>query len=359
MKRKTISLVVLFVLLVSSQSVSATEDYPPIPSGSEACTSFGLNHDGALVFGTNFDNTMYEGLIFINKQNTAKTGWETSPEGNVASWVSKYGSVTFNLAGYQMAWAGMNEAGLVLSTMALDETQIPAPDERPPLVSPFWMQYQLDNFSTIDEVIASDSTVRMADTVDHYLVCDKTAACAVIEFLDGEMLVHTGDDLPVNALTNNTYDDSLATWEAGDSAPSDNSLRRFYSAAKRVMDYDGKEPPVDYAFETLKTVSQMGGTQWSIVFDTQNQRAYFRTLRNTDIRYIDLSTFDLSCSTPTLMINIHEDLSGDISSNFVEYDHDVSLAHTSHFLEQWSQGAVSEAEAMALMMLFESYSCNE
>jgi hypothetical protein len=144
-----------------------------------------------------------------------KTAWDPSTSGEYARWVSQYGSVTFVHAGYQMAWAGMNEVGLMISTMALGETQNPPPDERPPLASSFWAQYQLDNSSTVEEVIASDAQVRIADTVDHYLVCDGKGDCATIEFLEGEMTVHTGETLPVKVLTNSLYQQDVTSWEEG------------------------------------------------------------------------------------------------------------------------------------------------
>ena len=98
-----------------------------------------------------------------------EAGWEANPAGEYARWTARYGSVSFNLAGYQITWAGMNEVGLVMSTMSLEQTSAPAADERPPLANGFWMQYQLDNSATVDEVIASVANIRMGDTVDHYL----------------------------------------------------------------------------------------------------------------------------------------------------------------------------------------------
>ena len=98
-----------------------------------ACTSFVLDNDGFAIFGANLDYRIHEGLVFINKRNVAKTILDASTTGEYAEWTSKYGSVSFNIGGYQLAYAGMNEAGLVISTMFLDITENPAPDERPPL----------------------------------------------------------------------------------------------------------------------------------------------------------------------------------------------------------------------------------
>lgn len=42
------------------------------------------------------------------------------------------------------------------------------------MVSPLWIQYQLDTCATLQHVIANDSRVRIGDTTDHFLVCDRT-----------------------------------------------------------------------------------------------------------------------------------------------------------------------------------------
>jgi penicillin V acylase-like amidase (Ntn superfamily) len=200
---------------INSPSPAPTNLPPDDYANSLACSSFCLDNGDHCVFGANQDNQIDIGLLFVNKRNILKTAWDPSTTGEYARWISKYGSVTIVHAGYQMAWAGMNEAGLMISTMALGATQNPPPDERPPLESSFWAQYQLDNHSMIEEVIASDSLVRIHDTVDHYLICDRTGDCATIEFLEGEMVAHTGEALPVKALTNSVYEEALGYWEEG------------------------------------------------------------------------------------------------------------------------------------------------
>lgn len=69
-------------------------------------------------FGTNYDNLFAPGQLFVNKRGVRKSGWEAGTSGKAASWVSRYGSVTISCAGYQLAWGGMNEAGLVFSTFS-------------------------------------------------------------------------------------------------------------------------------------------------------------------------------------------------------------------------------------------------
>ncbi|MDH4209367.1 MAG: hypothetical protein OEV76_10875, partial [Anaerolineae bacterium] len=236
----------------------------------------------------------------------------------------------------------MNEAGLMISTHALDETENPAADERPPLVSALWVQYVLDNFSTVEEVLASDAHVRISDTVDHYLVCERTGDCAAVELLGGQMVHHTGTTLPVKVLTNNTYEDSVAAWRAGSAGARGevNSLYRFGIVADRVVAFEpnSADAAAGYAFETLALASMEATgasipTAWSIVFDAENMRVFFRTYKNQEIRTIDFSELDFSCDSPAQVLDVHAQLSGDISDGIPEYSHEVNLDHTFESLE--------------------------
>ena len=73
------------------------------------------------------------------------------PQEKPASWVSRYGSVTFNQYGREFPNGGMNEAGLVVELMWLDDTTYPATDGRPALDCLEWIQYQLDTAATLSD----------------------------------------------------------------------------------------------------------------------------------------------------------------------------------------------------------------
>jgi penicillin V acylase-like amidase (Ntn superfamily) len=331
------------------------------PPGEGACTSFLLDNGGQALFGSNYDNEIWEGLLFVNKRGVTKTGWEAGTTGKYARWTAEYGSVTFSLAGIQLAWAGMNEAGLAISTMWLGETHNPAPDERPPLVSALWVQYQLDTCATVAEVMANDARVRIADTVDHYLVCDRSGACAAVEFLEGKTVFHTGDAMPVKVLTNSAYREAADAWQSG--RLSGNALERFGIAAGRVTGFQAADAPaaVAYAFETLERASGQatGGspTQWSIVFDTENLDVHFRTRRNPQIRTVDFAELDFSCNTPVEMLDVHAPLSGDVSHDLGRYTFDANLKHTLNFLEKWGGIELSALEVEVLERGLESFGC--
>ena len=341
---------------------------PPVPMTAEAsipggaCTAFCLNNGDQCVFGANQDNSLEMGMVFVNKRHVLKTTWDPSTSGEYARWTSRYGSVTINFVGYQMAWAGMNEAGLMISTMSMAETRGPTPDDRPPFNGPFWMQYQLDNHSTVEQVIASDAEIRLAESAaDHYLVCDRTGACATIEFFEGKLVYHTGESLPVKALTNNTYHDSVSAWEESlleDSQPDDNSLWRFTMVANRLEAFEpsSSDEAVAYAFDTLAAVSRQD-TVWSFVYDPVSLRVHFRSNHNPHIRYLDLSSLDFSCRTPVRLLDVHADVSGNVSDVLVAYTHEVSLNHSISFFTQYEGARLSPFLVDALLRGMESFPC--
>ena len=165
---------------------------------------------------------------------------------NLVTWTSKYGSITFNQVGCDLPFGGINEAGLVVEMMAVDRAEYPLPDERPVITGLQWIQYQLDNFSRIEQVIASDSQLRMkgpppGSLLGHWLVCDKTGNCASIEFINGKLVYHTKETLPVKVLTNSTYTDSMEFLHDDQKGNLGNfSLFRFVKAVEMLKTYKPK-----------------------------------------------------------------------------------------------------------------------
>ena len=88
-----------------------------------ACTTFFINKNGQLVFGRNYDWITDAGMVCTNLRGLSKTSLKTET-GGTTSWVSQYGSITFNQYGKEFPTGGMNEKGLVVELMWLDETNI-------------------------------------------------------------------------------------------------------------------------------------------------------------------------------------------------------------------------------------------
>lgn len=322
MKRK--SLTVAVTTLAAAAAISLL--LPAAPSG--ACSTFCLDSGAGPVFGKNYDWDVPDGLVIVNKRGVEKRGLT---EDNPARWTSVYGSVTFNQYGREMPCGGMNEAGLVIELMWLDETEYPLPDARPSLQNLQWIQYHLDLSVTVADVIAGEGDIRIVRDEQarvHFLVADSSGACAAVEFVGGEMMVHTGDTMPAAVLTNDTYERSasfLATHEGfGGTAPvplSRYSLDRFVRAAAAVSEYepDAGSDTAEYAFGILGSVAQGEATQWSIVYDLRARRIGFRTWANPAVRTVDFGLLDFDCVSPVLVLDIDAGVSGDVTGEFEPY----------------------------------------
>jgi hypothetical protein len=194
----------------------------------------------------------------------------------------------------------LQHGGLMVETMALSAARYPKPDHRPYIGAALqWRQYLLDVCATVAEVLAADRSIRISNQVKgpglHVLVLDKTGDRAAIEFLNGHMTVHRGDDLPVAVLTNDTYARSLQCLGEGHPPTFDpySSITRFITAAKMVQRCraNSTDEMVAFAFDTLAAVAS-GRTQWRIVYDNQAMMVYYRTRANFRLRHIDVSGFD-------------------------------------------------------------------
>lgn len=300
-----------------------------------SCTTFCINTGNELVFGKNYDWMISHGIVFVNKKSVEKTAFITS--GTPAKWISKYGSVSFNQFGREFPSGGMNEAGLVVELMWLDDTKYPEADERPIVGGTLaWIQYQLDNSATIEDVIASDKSIRISQSSVpiHYLVADKSGKCMSVEFLDGKLVYHTGETMIVNVLTNDTYEKSVNYLKNHEGfggneriAKEDKgSMGRFVTACGMVKAYKPAEgkTAVDYGFEILKTVDQGEYTRWSIVYDIKNSAVYFRTSDNKKIKNISYKELDFACATDVKMIDINSDMEGNINPQLGGYSYEAN-----------------------------------
>ena len=310
MKKLTTGIVSVLALLCVSFSLTF------------ACTTFCLKKNGEVLFGKNYDWMIGDGLVFVNKRGVAKVSTDEDLT-NPAKWVSEYGSVTFNQYGRENPSGGMNEAGLVIELMWLDETQYPKADSRPTVGTLEWIQYQLDNSATVAEVIANSGRIRIRSQVPlHYLVNDKAGNTATIEFLDGNLVAHRGETLPVATLANDSYAKSLnySKTTAAENARSTGSLDRFVRAARKTSEFDKRErsetESVNYAFEILSSVAQERPSV-GIVYD-QNAADSWRTLqvRKSDDQH---KAFDYSCATAVRLFDMNANQSGDVTAKFADY----------------------------------------
>lgn len=312
--------VLLFALIVLFLFIHAWEGH--------ACTTFCIKDADNLVFGRNFDFQTGYGLVVINKRNQRKTAMIRPPEIPL-EWVSRYGSITFNQAGCEFPYGGINEKGLVIEQMWLEHTGYPEMDDRSGLTELQWIQYQLDNSSSVEEVLASDTLIRVSKLSVaplHFLVCDREGHVAAIEYIDGKMVYHTGSTLPVCVLANNNYEESLQYMKSklntgGEETVSftAGSLDRFSHVESMIKNYKDQDV-IDYSFNILQAVSQGEHTRWSIVYDINNMKVYFKTSTNARRRSFAVADFDFSCDAPVMIADIDSNMVDD-KLNFEPYSY--------------------------------------
>jgi choloylglycine hydrolase len=321
-----------------------------------ACSTFCLREGGRIVFGKNYDWKAGDGLLLVNKRGVRRY---SDSKGAPAKWRSRYGSVTFNQFGRNFPSGGMNEAGLVIELMWVDGARYPQPDSRASVNCLEWIQYQLDTAATVNEVIASDAAIRIQSTIPlHYLIADRQGNVSTIEFINGKLVAHRGSELPVAALTNDPYAESLEFLNKTRQIPTDGgSPARFVRAASHVRKYKSGDP-VSYAFDSLTDVAG-GITQWSIVYEIDRGIIHFRTLHNSQIRTLDMSVLDFSCSSPVMMLDLQSKIQGNLAPYLKPYSKEANLKLiTSSFAQTDFLAKTSQPELQRIAAIPEGSVCD-
>jgi choloylglycine hydrolase len=251
---------------------------------------------------------------------------------------------------------GMNEKGLVVEVMWLDETVYSKSDGRASIEELQWVQYQLDNCSTIEEVIATDKLIRIAShsTPLHFLVADANGKAATIEFLEGKMVAHFGNQLPVAVLTNDPYERSVSAHRSA-SENGNNSLERFSKACNLVSKYvseNSAAPIIDYSFSILEKVAQGSFTKWQIVYDITNKKIYFRTEQSREIKFLEMAGFDLSCKIGSMSLNMNSLHKGDVSKNFIAFSPSLNRNILEKSLKQSVSRIKVSSQQMEAVLLY-------
>ena len=322
------------------------------------CTTFVIHQKNHLLFARNLDWPTGTGLLMVNQRNIEKRAL-VDPSENPAKWISKFGSVTFNQVGRDLPYGGINETGLVVEQMTLNNTVYSSQDNRSAISACQWIQFQLDNYSTIEEVINSDTALRIVDAISklHYLVCDQFGHTVSIEFLNGKMVSHTGSDLPVQVLANSTYEESINCYNNKGDIQSNGSLYNFCTAARQTKhsDFSTDDSTIAFTFAALHSVSQGLATKWSIVYDITDMKIYFKIFETPTIvgenkiftkqppydpatKIVEIKGMDFNCSAPMKVLDLNCNLEGRANQYFVNYSTAINkefIAKAFTFFKGW------------------------
>lgn len=311
-----------------------------IPSSLSACSSFKFQRGNEFFYGHVLDEPgmRIPGVIYINKRGVFKTGRSfeemfTNPPAapyfselvprSELCWISRFGSITASGWGRDFPDGGFNEAGLFIWEMSLVGTKYPKNDTLPKLMKMNWMQFVLDNCATLDEAIATTREIEINGWQWHYFVGDGRGDCATIEFIDGEVVVHRDEALPIPALFNQTYERDLSYLPyfkgfGGTYEPDFDDFRvpRMVKTAIMLRDYDpARNNGLDYAKELLWNVGNKP-YKWGVLIDVNRKMIYFRTEPNLEWKSFSYANIDFSNSGPVLTLQIDQEKGGDVLSRF-------------------------------------------
>lgn len=314
-----------------------------------SCSSFMLNKEPVLLFGHNLDSdTPVPGMVYINKRGVLKKGCTfkelTTPEQldpSTLVWISQFGSVTFGQLGANFPDGGMNEVGLFVWEISLMNTTFIQDKTLPKLFMMQWMQYVLDNCSTVEEVIHCAYSIAMDGWNWQFFVADRDGNCASIAFILGQPVIHTGDDMPVPVLGNASYADEMGRLRFfqgfGGSYPISDEGRvpGFVLAANLIREYQTDQPAVDYGLRILKSMEGMEPSKWSVVCDPLEGKVYFRTDQSPNIKHFALNKLDFSNQTPVQSLNIDFKKARDVAPYFTDHTAKENRTEIERLLMSW------------------------
>jgi len=258
-----------------------------------ACSAFFCDGE-TKYFAKNFDWRSGQGYIIKNKPGQGKFAYGLRGT-NQAHWTSKYGSFTFNQIGKEFPYGGMNEKGLVVEQLWMSESIYP--DHNNPTISELeWIQYQLDSYATIDEIIQNINhlTIKPIATV-HYFIADRNGNSAVIDFTEGKTVINKKQGRN-QVITNSPFlssENYFALNQSKIDATSRTSFDRFCQIKNSLTNIEIENPA--HAFEILGNSAENRDnykTYWSIVYDLSNLKIYYKTFDNKTIKQFGFSNAD-------------------------------------------------------------------
>ena len=254
---------------------------------SQACSTFSFqDFHGQTFMSKSFDYYHGKGAVFINYRNMVKKSLTVNLTDTAHIWKSRFGSFTFSQVGKEFPYGGINEKGLAIEILWMDEAKYDAGESDKPTVNESqWIQFLLDTSATVDEAILNSSKVQVRGIFAkaHYMICDATSACAVVEFVNGKKEITSGQSLSVKALTNSIYQ-----------SPTPEDDRFLKLAVYLQTNSSDVKDPVAFGFLGLEKVEQPNWSRWQIVYNLSKPQIYFRLVGEKDPKHIDLSLFDFA-----------------------------------------------------------------
>jgi len=264
---------------------------------------------------------------------------------NALRWTSMYGSVITTVYGLGAA-DGFNERGFAAHMLFFNACDFGSRDvAKPGLHAGLWAQYLLDSAATVSEALALLEGValvmaeaRGVRTTVHLAIEDASGDSAIIEYVDGAMVVHHGRQYTI--MTNDppykeqlellaSHDFSHPSSEMalpGNVNPRDRFARAAYYSALLPSPNDAREA-VAGVLAVARNVSVPFGapykdfgiynTEYRTACDLTNLLYFFELTTSPNVIWADLAHFDFSPGSPILALDPDSvSLSGEVSTAF-------------------------------------------
>lgn len=266
-------------------------------------------------------------------------------------WKAKYGSVI--TSSWDIASSdGMNEKGLVGNLLWLVESTYPAFEKdkgKPGLAISLWLQYVLDNFSTVQEAVdflKKESFVVVSSHIPgsdifatvHLSISDATGDNAIFEYINGKLVIHhdrsyvtmTNSPIFEEQLAINTYWKSIpgTVMLPGTNRAADRFVRASYYI-NAIPKIDNTRIAIPSVFSVIRNCSvplgissptepNISSTRWRTVADQKNLVYYFDNVLNPNVVWVEFSKIDFSekARVKKLTLENHENYAGESSMNF-------------------------------------------
>lgn len=263
-----------------------------------ACSAFYFNGENK-IFAKNFDWGFGQGYLIKNIRGQQKYAYGFRGN-NVAGWTSKFGSITFNQNGKEFPYGGINEKGLVVEQLWLGNTEYQENNNK--TISELeWIQYQLDNYENVDEVIKNINSLTIKPIARiHYFLADKNGVSAVIDFVNGDVKIERKQD-KFQVITNETSEDSKKYYDFNkDINPNSRSHFDRYCILRNNLNVENLS--ISESFKKLNLVKEDEPnykSYWSIVYDINKLEFYFKSVDNSEIKKVSLKDFSFHSNSNT------------------------------------------------------------
>lgn len=319
MKNRKIILTVLFICILSHVN-------------SFACTS--MLYQDALKRSwviKSFDFSNPNGHLFVNKRNVSKKAVITKILRSVGPlrWKSRFGSVTFSQIGRNFPFGGMNEKGLNVEILWLDDTEYPQTITKNYINETQLIQYLLDMAKDVDEAIELIQKISISPIVApvHYMICDKSSKCKVVEFLDHQIKISHMSKKREKILQNSVYEEEL--FQMRNYSDTVRLERDVYKSLFKIESLKKENEILERIFFDLDKIRQFeedSTTIWQIVYNLEDLKIWFRTKDYRTVKMINLNELDFSCTkNPSeQVLNMNNDYQGNMIALLFPFTDEVN-----------------------------------